>query len=420
MQLIGILHNARLEHSLINGFIKVIIVFFMLLSLGIVAHAQVIDRNIDEIKQESIDRVKRGAYPLGGLDQGDVEEAFSKITTREPDDWANGFGLVADKYMKMGANAKTKQEAGAAYKRAWRLYYFGQFPVPNSPGKKASYDKAIDAYIKYLQTQDIPTEVVKIPFEGKFITGYLRFPPNAKGPVPMILAINGLDSRKETVAESYAQILNQGVGFLAIDGPGTGQAPIKVDNKADRMFSTALDYLYQHPKVDNKRIIAFGVSFGAHWSTKLAIKEKERLLGAVAQSPAVDVTFSEAVITSKVKGNKEYLFDYIPATLYVYEGANSVDDLYRLVPEMSLKKQGLLGKPTAPMLIVAGAKDTQTPIEDAELLLRSGDVPKDAWINPRGGHLGRESTGWIDPVIFTKVIIPWELRLIEQSRNPSK
>jgi hypothetical protein len=87
---------------------------------------------------------------------------------------------------------------------------------------------------------------------------------------------------------------------------------------------------------------------------------------------------------------------------------------------MSLKKQGLLGKPTAPMLIVAGAKDTQTPIEDAELLLRSGDVPKDAWINPRGGHLGRESTGWIDPVIFTKVIIPWELRLIEQSRNPSK
>jgi len=385
---------------------------------GVTSYAQVTDRSIDEIKHESIDRVKRGAYPLGGLDQKDIEEAFSYITTREPDDWAQGFDKVASKYMAAAINAKSKAEAGAAYKRAWRLYYFGQFPVPNSPGKQASYDNAINAYIKYLNTQDIPTEVVKIPFEGKFITGYLRFPKNAKGPVPMILAINGLDSRKETVAESYTQILDQGVGFLAIDGPGTGQAPIKVDNRADRMFSTAIDYLYKNPKVDNKRILAFGVSFGAHWATKLAITEKSRLLGVVAQSPAVDVTFSEAVITSKVNGNKEYLFDYIPATLYVYEGAKTVADLYRLVPEMSLKKQGLLDKPTAPMLIVAGAKDTQTPIQDAELLLRSGDIPKDAWVNPRGGHLGREATGWIDPVIFSKVIIPWQLRLIEQSRKP--
>ena len=409
MQLIGIFSRISLVATSI-----------VLLSASFYSHAQVTDRSIDEIKQESIERVKRGSYPLGGLDQKDLEEAFSYITTREPDDWAQGFGRVAGKYMTAGGNAKNKQDAGAAYKRAWRLYYFGQFPVPNSPGKKLSYDNAIDAYIKYLNTQDTPTEVVKIPFEGKFITGYLRFPKDAKGSVPMILAINGLDSRKETVAESYTQILDQGVGFLAIDGPGTGQAPIKVDNKADRMFSTAIDYLYNNSKVDNKRIIACGVSFGAHWAAKLAITEKHRLLGVVAQSPAVDITFSEAVITSKVNGNKEYLFDYIPATLYVYEGANTVADLYRLVPEMSLKKQGLLNKPTAPMLIVAGAKDTQTPIQDAELLLRSGDIPKDAWVNPRGGHLGREATGWIDPVIFSKVIIPWELRLIEQSRKPKE
>ena len=35
-----------------------------------------------------------------------------------------------------------------------------------------------------------------------------------------------------------------------------------------------------------------------------------------------------------------------------------------------------------------------------------GDVPKDAWINPSGGHLGREKNGWTDPVIFQKVIAP--------------
>jgi esterase FrsA len=46
------------------------------------------------------------------------------------------------------------------------------------------------------------------------------------------------------------------------------------------------------------------------------------------------------------------------------------------------------------------------------LLLNSGDVPKEAWINPKGGHLGRESLGWTDPVIFRKVIMPWEIRML--------
>jgi len=36
---------------------------------------------------------------------------------------------------------------------------------------------------------------------------------------------------------------------------------------------------------------------------------------------------------------------------------------------------------------------------------------------PVGGHLGREPRGWTDPVIFTKVIMPWELQLIAQSRE---
>jgi hypothetical protein len=51
---------------------------------------------------------------------------------------------------------------------------------------------------------------------------------------------------------------------------------------------------------------------------------------------------------------------------------------------------GLMDKTTPPMLVVGGVKDTQVPIVDLELLMRSGDVPKESWINPVGGHLGRE------------------------------
>lgn len=379
--------------------------------------AQVPDRSIEEIKSESLARAQRGAYPLGGLDPKDVAQALSYIPTRDRDEWASGWSRVAEGYMDAARKAPSPKEASALYKKAWRLFYFAQWPVPNSKGKQQAYDKAVAAYLKYAEPLMPAMEVVKIPFEGKTITGYLRIPTNTADKVPMILAISGLDSRKETVAESYEQILPHGVGFLAVDGPGTGQAPIKVSANAERMFTAVLDYLVAHPRVDSKRIIVSGVSFGGYWAGKLAITEKHRLLGAVAQSPPVHEFFSEKFLREGTMGNREYLFDLAPAFINVFEGANSVDDLARLMPAMSLQAQNLLNKPTTPMLLVTGAKDTQVPISDIELLLRSGDVPKEAWINPIGGHLGREPKGWTDPVIFSKVIIPWELRLIAQSKS---
>jgi hypothetical protein len=84
-----------------------------------------------------------------------------------------------------------------------------------------------------------------------------------------------------------------------------------------------------------------------------------------------------------------------------------------VLPKISLVKQGLLGKPMAPMLILAGVKDTQVPIDDIYLLLNKGDVPKTAWINPQGGHLGRQVGVWPDPRIFKEVIIPWLVHTLE-------
>ena len=84
----------------------------------------------------------------------------------------------------------------------------------------------------------------------------------------------------------------------------------------------------------------------------------------------------------------------------ILEGVHTLDEMGEFLPKMSLVHQGLLGKPMAPMLIIAGVLDTQVPIEDEYLLLSKGDVPKEAWINPRGGHLGRQVGVWPDPRIF--------------------
>jgi esterase FrsA len=376
--------------------------------------AQTGERTIEEVKTESLARAERGAYPLGGIDVQDAREALAAIKTRDADEWAAAWSAVAARYMSTADQTTDPSAASAIYRRAWRLYYMAQWPAPTSPGKQRASELALQAYLKHVSHFDPPLQVIRIPFEGKEIVGYLRLPKNVSGPVPLILAINGLDSRKETVAEGYAQILERGVGFFAVDGPGTGQAPIKVSENAERMFSAVIDYLVQRPDVDKSRIIVAGVSFGGYWATKLAIIEKARILGSVAQSPAVHEYFSSQRQYAR-QSNREYLFDYVPAAMHIFDNVRTVDALAARAPDMSLQKQGLLQKPTAPMLVVAGVKDTQVPHSDVELLLRSGDVPKEFWINPQGGHLGREAKGWTDPVILSKVIIPWELRLLEQS-----
>jgi len=389
------------------------------LFFSIVASAQQRpERTIEEIKVESVRRAQLGIYPLIGLDPADVTEAFQYIKTRDKDEWAEGFMKVAARYFNEAKSleATDPKKADADYIRAWHLYSFGRWPIPASPKKQESYEKAIQAFLAHAKFYDPPLEIVHIPFEGKEITGYLRLPKNAKGPVPLVIAVNGLDSRKEDLAESFGAILPFGIGYLAVDGPGTGQAPIKVSETSDRMLSKVIDYAQSRPEIDKDRLALHGVSWGAYWATKMAIVERARLRGASAQSPPIDLFFQKSFVTNSLEGNREYLFDQIPALMAIMEGVNNFDEMVEFMPELSLVHQGLLGKPMAPMLILAGVKDTQVPMSDVYLLLSSGDVPKDAWINPSGGHLGRQVKVWPDPRIFKEVIIPWLVKTL--TANP--
>ena len=374
--------------------------------------AQTADRTIDEIKTETLARAQTGAYPALGIQPVDAADALGHINTRDPDEWASAWSAVADGYMEKAKAAATPKEADANFVRAWRLYYFGQWPAPTSAGKQAAYQRAIDAYLQHARYFDPPLEVVRIPFEGKEIVGYLRLPANAKRPVPLVLAISGLDSRKETVAETYAAALSEGVGFFAVDSPGTGQAPRKADETSDQMYSRVLDYLATRPEIDRNRIVAHGQSFGAYWAAKLAHTEAKRLAGVVTQSPPIHRTFQADFFRGRMY-TREYLFDLLTASLFVY-GLKSADALIAFLPKMSLQAQGLLGKPTAPILVVGGTRDTQVPIDDLELLINSGSEPREAWINPAGGHMGRTAGTWPDPVIFRQVILPWEVRRLNQ------
>ena len=360
-------------------------------------------RSFAAVQTEALVRAERGAYPLIGLAPADVREAFDQLDSMDRDAWAAAWSSIARRYAERGDHLQ-----------AWRLYSFARWPVPLSRGKERAYADAVASYLAHARAAGTPFEVVRVPFEGREIVGYLQLPPGTAR-VPVIVAIGGLDSRKEDLAERFAPLLAEGIGSFTLDMPGTGEAPIKVEPGAERMFSRAIDMLLAHERVAGERIALYGGSFGGYWACKLAVTERERLRGVVAQAPPVDRFFS-ADFARTAFTNIEYLFELGVAMMSLYDGVRTVDDFLRISPQHSLVAQGFLAQPTAPMLIIAGALDSQVPMDDIDLLLRTGDTPKDAWINPAGGHMGRDTRGWRDPLIFAKVTVPWFRRLLEDPR----
>ena len=364
-------------------------------------------RTLDELKSETQARADRNAYPLIGLKPDDVREALSHIASLDRDEWAKAWSDVALRYRSRadGEAASEAKQAAADYMQAWRLYSFARWPVPNSPGKEQAYRDSLAAFRKAAQFLNPPLEVVRIPFEGKEIVGYLRLPKDAR-PAPLVFMISALDSRKEDSLERGADYLGRGLAVFAVDMPGTGEAPIKADVGAERMFSAALDALLARPEIDGSRVVIQGNSWSGFWAAKLAVTERARLRGVVVQGGPVHNYF-QADWQLPALGTREYLFDLFPARASIYD-VSTLEEFLAYGPPLSLKDGGFLDKLSAPMLLVNGVKDTQVPIADLDLLLHTG-TPKDAWVNPTGGHMGRNAD-WPDGKIFKEIVLPWVVR----------
>jgi esterase FrsA len=383
---------------------------------ALVCQAQ--ERTLEELKAEAQKRADHNAYPFIGLSPDDVRKALSHVNSLDPDEWANSWSAIGDRYAEKGRTEKSSKTADDDFIRAWLYYTMARWPVPNSPGKKQAYEKARKAYLAHGKLLTPPLEVIKIPFEGKEIKAYLQMPTGVKES-PIVVGIGGLDSRKEDMAERLRPLLAYGIGYLALDPPGGGESPVKAAPGAERMLVRAVDYLFERTDVDKKRVAIYGSSLGGYWSTLLAALEGSRLCAVVSQSPPIDETFARSRTMALAK-NREYLFGFVQAQLFMYEGATNLETLADVRERMSLKKQGLLDKPMAPMLVIGGVLDTQVPIADVDLLLHSGQTPKEAWINPQGGHMGRDANVWSDPVIFQQVTMPWIIRMVAAKPDPTR
>lgn len=383
--------------------------FALVLTLSSAVMAQIAPpRTWPELKQAVQERTDAQRYPMTGFDSREVAEILGRIQSLDRDEWANSWVINGDRHLKQAQALATSAPAQGreAYMAAWRYYGFGAWPTQNSPAKQKAHAQATSAFRAYASLASPSIEVVRIPFEGKEIIGYLQRPAGVTRPA-LVITIGGLDSYKEFVVDQFgAAYLKAGLAYLALDMPGTGESPVKIEPGVERMFSRVIDALQSRTDIDPARIGFQGGSWGGHWAARMAYAEPIRLKAVANWGGPVHAYFQRDW-QLKALGTREYLFDLFPARAAVY-GVDTLEEFLAYGPRMSLKDAGMLSKASAPMLLVNGEKDTQVPIEDLYLLMKQGS-PKEAWVNPEGGHIGR-GKDWSDGRILNEVVVPWLAR----------
>ncbi len=387
--------------------------FALLITACTAASAQIAPpRTWPELKQAVQERTDSQRYPMTGFDSKEVAEILDRIQSLDRDEWARSWVKNGDLHMKQAQSLTASSPALAreAYMSAWRYYGFGAWPTQNTAEKKRAHALATSAFRAYANLASPAMEVVRIPFEGKEIIGYLQRPLGVEKP-PLVITIGGLDSYKEFVVDQYgASYLKSKLAYLALDMPGTGESPVKIAPGVERLFSRVIDAMQNRTDIDPQRIGFQGGSWGGHWSVRMAYAEPVRLKAVVNWAGPVH-TYFQREWQLKALGTREYLFDLFPARAAVY-GVDTLEDFLAYGPKMSMKDSGALGKPSAPMLLVNGEKDTQVPIDDLYILLKQG-APKESWVNPEGGHIGR-GKDWSDARIQNEVMVPWLARKLSR------
>ena len=232
------------------------------------------------------------------------------------------------------------------------------------------HKKKRECFSNYARLADHKIEAVPIPFKGKSIPAWLHLPPNYReGRVPVVIAIPGMDSFKETsVALANDRWMQRGVAVLAIDGPGQYESPlldvyVSMQNWIDT-GPAVVDWLLGRSEIDGQKIGVTGTSFGSFFGTILTANEPRIAATAVISTclePGCHTIFEEASPTFK----KRFMW------MSNYTDEAKFDQFAK-----TLTWEGHVEKIRKPYLVVAGEADELSPLEHTERMGHAMSAPR--------------------------------------------
>ncbi|MGI9557206.1 MAG: alpha/beta hydrolase family protein [Solirubrobacterales bacterium] len=220
--------------------------------------------------------------PFGGGEMTEVTYALDRMTEDDFESWYEGWNWLGDIANRDGEAAIAAGNAVTARERlfaAANYYRSAEFFLPPDDAKMATWRNMTSAFKKAGELMDPPFEWIDwTDDQGNEMVGYLAKPPNASGPLPTVVYLNGADGTKE---ESWylggRPLVDRGVAVLCIEGPGQGE-PLRVHETYTRpdyeaAVTPLVDLLVERDDVDSDRIGLVGISMGGYYAGRVASYE---------------------------------------------------------------------------------------------------------------------------------------------------
>lgn len=291
-----------------------------------------------------------------------------------------------------------RYSAGNKLKRA-SIYYVTaeRMQGRGHPGRMQTYRKALDAFANGTHYAQDTIERIEIPYgDGKTLAAWLTL-TGGKGPRPVVVFCNGLDSCKEMLwlgSFPYA-LAKRGVSCLCVDQPGTGEAlrlqDIPATWASEEWASAWVDWLVEQPFVDAGRIGMTGISLGGHFAPRAVAFERRFAAGACW---GANHNWAEVQQKRLRREGENPVPHYWNHVMWVF-GARDMDDLMKKVEGMTLN--GVMDRIRVPFLITHGANDRQISVDYAQQsydqLVNSPDRRLKIFTDREGGveHVGADN-----------------------------
>jgi len=312
-------------------------------------------------------------FVANGTSYPDFEATLARIGRW--DDWCREWGRTARHYEELAESAEAAGRtvtAGEAWRRAALCWHWGKFVFTDHPEEqRAAHERTVACFRRGAGTLGPPAEPVRVPYAGSMLAAYLRVPPGP--PSPIVVMIPGLDSVKEELQATAEYMLARGLGVIAIDGPGQGEAEYEfpIEPAYERVVTAVADYLKGRDDVDPDRMGVFGVSLGGYYVARSAAYEpRVRAAVELAGPYRFDLDWDELPGPTRT-------------TFQVRSGA--ADPAQARERAAALTLADAAARIGCPLLVVHGGRDRLIPAYHAERLAREAPGAE-LMLYPDGSH----------------------------------
>ncbi|KAK3337528.1 Alpha/Beta hydrolase protein [Cercophora scortea] len=352
----------------------------------------------------------KSVYPFHDGQLEDFEPIFDHLIKNNINDgtspaYTEAFFPIAESLTAQGDAAAADDDQPAAtalYLRACTVYriarfpYITAFPTINCPFKWHAWEAQKEVYMRAASAWSEPVEEVVVPHSHRAgrdradIPVYVRMPSSvhqAKGPVPAVILMTGLDGYRPDNTVRTAEFITRGWAAVVVEIPGTADCPADSadPDSPDRLWSSLLDWMDKEGRFEMGRVMVWGLSSGGYYAIRIAHTHRERIVGSVAQGAGCHF-FYEREWLERADGH-EYPFRLTPA-MAMKHGFESVEEYKEKVQKkFSLLETGIIQKPSTRLLLINGTRDGLMPIEDSMMLFEYGS-PKEARFFTDALHMG--------------------------------